>query len=129
MAKTKAAFEGNTFDADPVSDLVKVRVLKRGDGKISTGVHDAKGGDILYEKGEEFILAEHIAEDLEGRDFVEILGKTSDAQPVPDPVAPEPEPTPEKKLPQLDHDGDGEPGGSLPKRGPGRPPNASREPA
>jgi len=73
MAKTKAAFDGVTFDADPVAEMVQVRVLKRGDGKISTGVHDNRGGDVLYEKGETFEVARNVAEELAERDFVEII--------------------------------------------------------
>lgn len=72
MAKTKAAFEGVTFDADPEIEFVHVRVLKRGDGKISTGVHDNRGGDVLYEQGETFTCPRNVAEALEARDFVEI---------------------------------------------------------
>lgn len=97
MAKTKAAFAGVTFDADPVSDLVRVRVLKRGDGKISTGVHDNKGGDMLYEQGEEFEVLESVAKELEDRDFVEILKSR-------------------RAKPQLDHDNNGVPGGSVPAK-------------
>lgn len=106
MAKTKAAFEGVTFDADPETELVNVRVLKRGDGKISTGVHDNRGGDILFEAGEQFRVARHIAETLEGHGYVEIDEAKADR-------------------PQLDHDHDGHPGGSLPRRG--RPPKVADE--
>lgn len=107
MAKTKAAFAGVTFDADPADELVRVRVLRRGDGKISTGEHDNRGGDLLYETGDEFMIARHIAEvhATDERGYVEIL--------------------PEKReLPaSFDQDGDGNPGGGVPaKRGPGRPP-------
>ena len=72
MAKTKAAFSGQTFDADPQSELVRVRVTKRGDGRISTGEHDNRGGDILFEAGERFEVARHIAEVHEEHGFVEI---------------------------------------------------------
>lgn len=99
MAKTKAAFEGNTFDADPDVEIVWVRVLPQGDGKISTGVHDEKGGDVLYERGETFSVIRTVAEELEKRGLVEI-GNFA---------------------PTMDHDGDGEAGGGV-KRGPGRPP-------
>lgn len=98
MAKTKASFEGNTFDADPQAETVYVRVLPAGDGKVSTGEHDAKGGDVLYERGETFGVLRPIAEELEKRGYVEI-GNYG---------------------PTLDHDGDGEAGGGV-KRGPGRP--------
>lgn len=97
MARTKAAFAGVTFDADPAADLVRVRVLRRGDGKISTGVHDSKGGDMLYEQGEEFDVLETVAKDLEERDFVEIIKAR-------------------RPKPQLDHDNNGVPGGSVPAK-------------
>jgi hypothetical protein len=95
MAKTKAAFAGVTFDADPADELVRVRVLRRGDGKISTGEHDNRGGDLLYETGEVFSIPRHIAEihATDERGYVEILGSE-------------------------DTDED------APKRGPGRPPKA-----
>lgn len=80
MAKTKAAFAGVTFDADPASAMVWVRVLRRGDGKISTGEHDNRGGDILYEKDETFQIPRHVAEELEGRDYVEIGNFGPDAE-------------------------------------------------
>ena len=81
MAKTQAAFDGVTFDADPQTELVKVRVLRRGDGKISNGQHVKGHGDELYEQGEEFDCPRHIAEDLEARDFVEIPDKPRRGRP------------------------------------------------
>lgn len=102
MAKTKAAFAGVTFDADPEAEMVWVRVLKRGDGKISTGEHDPQGGDFLYEQGDTFSVPRNVAEALEERDFVEI-GNYG---------------------PTMDHDGDGAPGGGV-RRGPGRPPKVA----
>jgi beta-phosphoglucomutase-like phosphatase (HAD superfamily) len=80
MAKTRAAFDGVTFDADPIAEKVWVRVLKRGDGKISTGVHDNRGGDVLYEKDETFEAPRNVAEELESRDFVEIGNFAPDAE-------------------------------------------------
>jgi len=60
---------------------VLVRVTRRGDGRISTGVHIAGIGEAHYEKDEEFITTEEIAKDLsvgpddrEPRDWVEIIG-------------------------------------------------------
>ena len=96
MAKTKAEFDGVAAGeiAPALDPLVPVRVLKKGDGKISTGQHDPRGGDVLYEHGDTFDIARSIALELEDRAFVEITG---------DP---------------LDHDLDGRKGGSLKKLGP-----------
>jgi hypothetical protein len=63
MAKTKAEFEGATAEAvaaeqDPI---VTFRVGPKGDGKISTGEHHSRGGDVLYERGDEFQIAKSIA--------------------------------------------------------------------
>lgn len=109
MAKTK-----NQFTAPNVADpLVRVRVTKRGHGRISNGVH-TQFGDELYEQDDEFTVAQSIALNLVGedkldpnntKDWVEILGPA-----VRDP---------------LDHDGDGVKGGfnhgEEQRRGPGRP--------
>lgn len=74
MAKTKAEFAGASIESIRAKDnpLVKVRVLKAGDGKISTGKHDPRGGDELYEFGEEPEFPKDIAEALEARHLVEI---------------------------------------------------------
>src|SRR6478736_2957584 len=107
MAKTKSEFVTAAID-DP---LVRVRVTRRGNGRISSGVHDVVHGDLLYEAGEEFTVAKSIALNLVGedkadpnnsKDWVEILGLATK-----DP---------------LDHDGDGVKGGfnneGAEKRGP-----------
>ena len=114
MAKTKSELSTGAVN-DP---LVRVRVTRRGHGRISNGVLDPVYGDQLYEQGEEFDIAQSIALNLVGedkvtpdntKDWVEILG-------------------PAKKDP-LDHDGDGVKGGfnhgEEVKRGPGRPPKAA----
>lgn len=115
MAKTKSEFTTASVN-DPI---VRVRVTKRGNGRISTGEHDVVHGDLLYETGEEFEVAQSIALALIGedkqnpdntKDWVEIVGKVAARDP-------------------LDHDGDGVKGGfnpgDEPKRGPGRPPKAA----
>jgi hypothetical protein len=114
MAKSQAQLH-----TSPVTDpLVRVRVTRRGHGRISTGERDGINGDLLYEAGEEFEIARSVALRLVGEDkanpnnsldWVEVLG-------------------PVKKDP-LDHDGDGVKGGfnhgdEPIKRGPGRPPKA-----
>lgn len=115
MAKTKSELATAAVN-DP---LVRVRVTRRGHGRISNGVHDIVHGDQLYEAGEEFEVAQSIALSLVGEDkldpnntldWVEILG-------------------PVKRDP-LDHDGDGRKGGfnhgdGEQKRGPGRPPKVA----
>lgn len=111
MAKTKSEFVTATVN-DP---LVRVSVTKRGSGRISNGVHDVVHGDLLYEDGEEFVVAKSIALNLVGedkldpnntKDWVEILGPAAAKDP-------------------LDHDGDGVKGGfnhdGEQRRGPGRP--------
>lgn len=111
MAKTKSEFATATVN-DP---LVRVRVTKRGNGRISSGVHDVVHGDLLYEADEEFEVAQSIALALVGedkddpnntKDWVEILGPVKERDP-------------------LDHDGDGVKGGfnngDEQRRGPGRP--------
>lgn len=62
-------------------DLVTCRVTRRGDGKISTGVHVGGLGEAHYVKDEEFIVARSIATGLKDgpdqvnpRDWVEITG-------------------------------------------------------
>ena len=53
-------------------ELVTVRVLKRGDGRISTGHHVAGFGDAFYTHGETFTTTAENAAELEERGFVEI---------------------------------------------------------
>lgn len=66
--------------AQSAEQVVKVRVTRRGDGRISTGQHVSGVGEVHFEKGEEFSIALAIAEELavgpvptEPRDWVEIL--------------------------------------------------------
>jgi hypothetical protein len=59
-------------EADP-ADVVTARVMKLGDGKISTGQHVPGVGEVHYERGEEFTTARAIAQDLEERGYVEIV--------------------------------------------------------
>lgn len=105
MAKTRSQLNTEAVH-DPI---VRVRVTRRGHGKISTGVHDNVHGDFLYEKDEEFEIARSIALNLIGedkidpdntKDWVEIIGEVKARDP-------------------LDHDG-----GEV-RRGPGRPPKAA----
>lgn len=75
MAKSQAEFQG--ADAEAVAErddpIVNVRVLKKGDGKISTGNHSSRGGEELYEFKDEFQIVKSIADQLEERGYIEIL--------------------------------------------------------
>jgi len=75
MAKSKAEFRGaEAADvATPVYPDVLCRVSKRGDGKVSTGVHTSRGGDELYEQDDEFRVAKDIADGLEDLGYVAII--------------------------------------------------------
>lgn len=75
MAKSQAEFQGVDAEAVAVKDdpIVNVRVLKKGDGKVSTGNHSNRGGEELYEYKDEFPIAKSIADQLEDRGFVEII--------------------------------------------------------
>lgn len=85
MAKTKREVEGANADqiAPPIDPTVEVRVLKRGADKISTGTHDARGGDLLFEQGESFVVAKSIADVLEDLGYVEIGKPKKAGKPVP----------------------------------------------
>ncbi len=52
--------------------MVTVRVLKKGDGRISTGEHAPGLGDLCYDHKETFSCPLSRARELEARDFVEI---------------------------------------------------------
>jgi hypothetical protein len=52
-------------------DVVKCRVLKKGDGKISTGERK-DGKDVTFKKGSVFEVPREIGEVLEDRSYVEI---------------------------------------------------------
>lgn len=75
MAKSQAEFKGADAEAVAVKadPIVNVRVLKKGDGKVSTGNHSNRGGEELYEYGDHFETPKSIADELEDRGFVEIV--------------------------------------------------------
>jgi len=65
--------------APPPSDTIRVKVTRRGDGKISTGVHIPGIGEAHFEQGEEFECTEAQLNDLSvgpdpknPRDWVEL---------------------------------------------------------
>ena len=64
--------------AAPEDPPALCRVLKAGDGRISTGHHFAGHGDAFYEKGETFVAARSIALALEDRGLAEIQDKAPD---------------------------------------------------
>jgi hypothetical protein len=72
--KTKREVEDKTESASqaPAPSVVTVRVLPKGDGQISNGEHDPRGGDVVYERGDIFDVREDIALELEDRGFAEI---------------------------------------------------------
>jgi diaminopimelate decarboxylase len=71
MPVTAAQIEGRSVTPPlPPQAAVKVRVTRKGHGKIATGVHDNTFGDELYAADEEFSVAENIALELEDRGFV-----------------------------------------------------------
>lgn len=57
--------------AGPV-DMVRARVLKMGDGKISRGIHIPGKGDLKHAFGEIITVERKIAVDLENRGYAEI---------------------------------------------------------
>jgi hypothetical protein len=57
----------------PAAPVVKCRVLKLGDGKISTGKHEPELGDVFFERNEEFSVGEDIARGLEDLGYAEII--------------------------------------------------------
>lgn len=52
--------------------MVKVRITKMGDGKVSMGIHVAGIGEAYYEKGEMVDLPLDVAQRIESRGFAEI---------------------------------------------------------
>lgn len=58
---------------EPSSKVVKVRVTKLGDGRISMGQHFAGLGDAYYQRGEEPSFPAEIARNLDDAGLVEIL--------------------------------------------------------
>lgn len=77
--KQRAARQAATEIKEKVVDLVDIRILPLGDGKVSMGIHIAGVGDAHYEKGEiaKGWLREN-AEALEARGFAEILPPAPD---------------------------------------------------
>jgi len=69
-AASKAAAERKRSEK-PV-ETVQARILKAGDGKISTGIHIPGKGDVYHERGTVLTLERSIARGLEARGFVEI---------------------------------------------------------
>lgn len=59
-------------DVAPV-EMVKSRVTHKGDGKISMGEHVGGLGEVHHEKGETFVAAREIAEELQERGLSEIV--------------------------------------------------------
>ena len=55
-----------------VKDVVRVRVTKAGDQKVSRGIHIPGKGDLRYSWKEVFSTERSIAAELEARNFVEI---------------------------------------------------------
>lgn len=73
LAKIAALRAAKLSNADPVGEPeVKVRVLKRGGGKISMGEHISGLGDLTYDAGETPMLPKSLAQTLEDRGLVEI---------------------------------------------------------
>ncbi|MEL7445091.1 MAG: hypothetical protein AAGK02_04675 [Pseudomonadota bacterium] len=58
---------------DDYGKTAACRVLKAGDGKISTGVYLKGMGNMTYDKGDEFEAPLHAARSLEDRGLVEIV--------------------------------------------------------
>lgn len=59
-------------DPEPIV-MVQCRVMKAGDGKISTGLHVAGIGEVHYERDETFPAEQATATGYEDRGWVEIL--------------------------------------------------------
>jgi hypothetical protein len=72
MAKTKAEVDGrNVVLNDAENPLMHLKVRKKGAGRISTGEHDPRGGDYLYDEGETLAVRRDVAMALLDRDFVD----------------------------------------------------------
>lgn len=72
LRKRAARQAAKQAEALKAPEIVTCRVLKNGDGKVSTGQHVAGIGEVHYEKGETFQTIREIADELETRGFVEI---------------------------------------------------------
>ena len=73
LAEKAARQAGKAPKTDDPSDIVKCRVMKLGDGKVSTGQHVSGVGEVHFERGEELTIARSIALGLEDRGYVEIV--------------------------------------------------------
>lgn len=73
--KTKRQVEGENIGPQDTEQqpVVTVRVLRKGDGMISTGEHDPAGGDLVYERDDTFKVARDVAESLDERGLAEIV--------------------------------------------------------
>ncbi len=72
MAKTKAEVDGrNVVLTEEENPIVHLKVRKKGAGKISTGEHDPRGGDLLYDEGETFSVRKDVADPLLALDYVD----------------------------------------------------------
>lgn len=61
-------------DATPTDNLVTVRVLPKGDGKVSKGAYDLRSNSFpFYKRRDEFRLDRKIAEAQELNGYVEIM--------------------------------------------------------
>lgn len=71
----KRAVEQSRKNVEPPKppEFVTVRVLKKGDGRISTGHHVAGFGDAFYRYNETFSTTTENAAELEERGFAEIV--------------------------------------------------------
>lgn len=84
MPVTAAQIEGRSVTPPKAHEPdVRVKVTRKGHGKIATGVHDRTYGDELYAADEVFLVAGDIARELEDRGFVVIL---EEAEKVPEPA-------------------------------------------
>lgn len=72
MAKTKAEVEGrNVVLTEDENPMMHLKVRKKGAGKISTGAHDPRGGDFVYDEGETFSVRRDVATALLDLDYVD----------------------------------------------------------
>lgn len=55
----------------PVAPMADVTVTKKGDGKISTGVHQAGVGDLTYPRGANIQVPADAVAELEERGWIE----------------------------------------------------------
>lgn len=52
-------------------EKVLVTVTKFGEGKVSTGIHETPGGDVMAMRGDILEVSKDVADDLERRGFAE----------------------------------------------------------